>query len=270
MCGLIRNIGVIGMGNLGQSLASMIITNSRSSVITNIRNKINREEKLYQQFGQTHFLIVDNNRLVVHSSDILILSTKPGQIKDVCDEIKDVVLEDTPIISVAAAIPLSNLKQWLPHSKTIIRCMPNIPCSIGEGIVPYYTTASRIEVNDLMTTIFSPNRIIELDNDKQIDASTVVSGCGPAFLAWFSNYFYTTGGAIPSSKLNLMIAQTIRGTGTLLESKTTDEIIKEVASPKGATEAALHLLNNEAIQNNIKTALDEAHHRITRISSQLR
>jgi pyrroline-5-carboxylate reductase len=219
-----------------------------------------------EQFGHNRFHIFPDNRLVVHASDVLILSTKPGQIKDVCDEIKDIVSYETPIISVAAAVPLSNLKEWLPYSKTIIRCMPNISCSIGEGIVPYYTTEP--EVEDLMTSIFSPNRIIELDDDGQIDVSTVVSGCGPAFVAWFSDHLSRTGSTIPASKLNLMIAQTIKGTGSLLESKTKDRIIKEVASPKGATEAALNLLNNDLIQSNIKTAFDEAHHRIHNIKSQ--
>lgn len=275
----LNNVGIIGMGNLGKSLASMILSHSNRSVITNPRGKAHL-------FPSSRFHTLDRNKAVASNSDVLILSTKPTQIREVCMEIQPILNPKIPIISTAAAIKLQYLQQWLPDSEIIIRCMPNVPCSMGEGVVPYYSNHDL--AMEIMRTIFSPNRIISMDNDDQIDLSTVITGCAPAFLAWFSQRLIEISQRpieisprpteisqrpteinqdISPELLQIMIAQTVQGTGSLMMLKSNHDIIREVASPGGATEIGVKLLDNTS--NDILNAFDASLKRIQAVDINL-
>jgi pyrroline-5-carboxylate reductase len=259
-------VGIIGTGSLGENLAKMLLKHSKFSVVGSFRNQI-RKQQLINNLGP-NILLFDNNLTIAASCDIIILSVKPGQIKDVCQEINPVLSDNVSIISVAAAIPLSKLCEWLPYSKTIIRCMPNIPCSIDEGVITYYSKS--LDSDQLIHSLFDPNLVIPVDSDIKIDISTLISGCGPAFFAWYVSCLKQIATDIlPSDILNKMINQTMRGTAALLENTTTDLIIKSVASPRGATEAALSSFQSNGINEEINIALMTAQRRIEAISSTL-
>jgi len=273
-----RTIGIIGTGALGQHLAKMLLLRpklphltcqpllSPINVIGSVRDPI-REKFLQHCFGSS-LTLVNDNREVARKSDVIILSVKPGQIKDVCTEIAPCLNAATPIISAAAAVPLSRLHEWLPQTKTVIRCMPNIPCSIGSGLVVYFSYTPTAE--EIMKDVFSPNQTLVVSSDAEMDASTLIAGCGPALIAWYVETFKKVGEkVIPSDALNAMIVQTMIGTANMLKTQTTNQIIKAVASPKGATEIILSNLNANQIDEEIHVALITAQRRIETIASSL-
>lgn len=265
-----RTIGIIGTGSLGEQLVKMLLRRQDSllpfSVIGSVRRPT-RKQELIETFG-SRLRLFEDNRQVAIKSDVLILSVKPGQIKDVCKEITPILLDDVPVISAAAAIPLNKLHQWLPSTNTIIRCMPNIPCSIGSGVSTYYSDSPIADI--LMNDVFAPNMILPVNSDSEVDASTLIAGCGPAFFAWYSQCLKTIGeGIISKDTLNKMIIQTMKGTAEMLRDNTTEEIIHAVASPKGATEAALSSFKHNKIDEEINVALLTAQRRIDTIASTL-
>lgn len=159
-------VGIIGMGNMGEHLAKMflyrpIFSLKRVSVIGSCR----REERAVQLNDSLSLGngICTSNKSVASRSDVVILAVKPAQIKDVCHEIGPSLTPDTIVISVAAAVSLNKLKEWLPNIGNIVRCMPNIPCCIGKGIVPYYSDISKSTLFSIMSTVFEPNEVILLD-----------------------------------------------------------------------------------------------------------
>lgn len=117
-----------------------------------------RADQLHRQFGSRLTLLDDNKELATHA-DTILLSVKPREIRGICEIIAHSVQKETPIISVAAAVPLNKLHEWLPRSKNIIRCMPNVPCGIGHGIVSYYTNMEPKQAMCLMSDIFAPNTV---------------------------------------------------------------------------------------------------------------
>jgi len=253
------DVGIIGMGGLGEQLAKMLMLRPKITVIGSVRNPIRRND-LIDKFGKAIY-IKDTNKEVIEKADAIILAVKPGQIKSVCLEIAEYVPVDMPIISVAAAIPLNKLEEWLPKSKMVIRCMPNIACSIGSGYAGYYSKS--ISAENIMREIFGTNEIERMKNDEQMDATTLIAGCGPAFFSWYIECLKKVGENIISPEiLNKMIISTMMGTGDMLERYTTNEIIRTVASPKGATEAALTSLNTNQIDEKIQSAINIAQKRI--------
>lgn len=271
MSNIVRTVGIIGTGNLGEYLAKMLLRRPRSlinpvSVIGSVRNPI-RKRDLLHRFGPSIDLVHDN-RTVVRKSNVVILAVKPGQMKQLCQEITPCISTTTPIISTAAAVPLDQLHEWLPTARTVIRCMPNIPCSIGTGLVTYYSKSNT--ASEIMKDIFDPNEVLAIMNDAGIDASTLIAGCGPAFFAWYIECLKKVGENVLSAELlDKMLTQTMIGTATMLQTHTPIQIIRAVASPKGATEAALTSLNTNQVDEKIHAAILTAHKRIETISTTL-
>jgi len=119
-----RCVGIIGTGNLGQSLASMLLNHTDNSVICSVRRP-QREMELRTILTGDNVKFTRNNFEVAQEADCILLSVKPGQIKHVCSEISETLTPGTPVISVAAAVPLVKLHEWLPRTEKIIRCMPS-------------------------------------------------------------------------------------------------------------------------------------------------
>jgi len=261
-----KTIGIIGTGNLGKSLMTMF-HRRKAPMICSVRDN-DRLRLLREKFCVYDVKLTADNTRIASEADVLILSVKPTQIKNVCRDILSNLSSDTIVISAAAAIPLSSLHYWLPHSEVIIRCIPNVPCSVGKGIVPYYTHS---EVgHKIMAETFAPNMVLPLETDEQMDAATIISGCGPAFFSWYQDCLRNVGSnVIDPDLLTTMITQTMVGTAALLEKESSYDIIKAVASPGGATQATLELLYINNIHDEIKAAFATAKRRINSIVNTL-
>ena len=264
-------VGIIGTGNLGQSLANMIINGEReifTSLICSVRRSCRRDQ-LERLFLGDDVEFMGENAKIAQKADCVLISVKPWQVKGVCSDISEIVDPGTPVISTAAAVPLAKLQEWLPHTNVVIRCMPNIPCSIGQGVVPYISNKNK-EASSVMGDVFSPNVLIPLRTDSQIDASTLISGCGPALLAWYTNCIKELGeDIIADEDLNTMIIQTMVGTAGMLQHTPSHDILLNTASPKGATETTLRSFQTQGVEDIIHQSLISARDRINSMSETL-
>jgi pyrroline-5-carboxylate reductase len=102
-------------------------------------------------------------------------------------------------------------------------------------------------------------------DESHLDPITATSGSGPAFVAYFAQAMIEEAilQGLSEEDAELLIAQTLIGTGTLMKSGwTTRKIIETVASPGGTTEAGLKMLDdngaNRAIHHAIKFATAKA------------
>lgn len=265
-------IGIIGMGSLGESLALMLLsdTNVKHTICGSVRRQ-ERLDVLFKTFDTSINFTLNNCQIAkLENCTCIILCVKPGQLKNVCTEIRDVLPSNVPIISTVAAVSLDKLHEWLPNSKNIIRCMPNIPCQIGKGIVPYYVQENHILCEKIMLHIFGNNKCMLMNSDTEIDSCTLISGCGPAFFAWYSDLLKQMGSSsIETNKLMELIAQTMRGTADMLEISSSKNIISAVACKGGATEAALQSFIDNHVDTEIIVGLTTSQRRIETLASEL-
>lgn len=271
-----RIAGIIGTGSLGTHLIRMINSRPDISKLPYQPRKFPlavigsvRTYKRERYLRDCYFIeLFKDNKEVAKRANIVLLSVKPSQIKDVCQEIASHLDPNTAVISAAAAVPLDKLHEWLPNTKTVIRCMPNVACSIGSGVATYYSNSS--DAFDVMHEVFVPNLILPVSSDKEMDTSTLISGCSPAFLAWYVDCLKLLGYSyLPPETLNKMITQTMIGTAEMLKRQSSEQIIRAVASPGGATEAALKSLNDNKVDELITEGIMVAKKRIDDISSML-
>ena len=150
--------------------------------------------------------------------------------------------------------------------------MPNLPMLIGQGICSYYRNSNikRKEITDLLESL---GKNIELDQEEFIDAVTAVAGSGPAYLFLFIKTMIDSAKklGLTTSTATKLVKQTIYGSAKMaLESnEPIEQLIIDVASKGGTTEAALSvLLRDNALDNIMIEAINAACNKSKILSSK--
>src|SRR5690554_4782395 len=125
-------IAFIGAGNMASAIIGGLLQSSFSADNVQAADPYApRLEKLKQQFSIQ--VNNDNNTTITHA-DVVVLTVKPQQLKQMCADIQTCVINHKPlIISIAANIHADMLADWLSPKLAIMRCMPNTPALIGEA-----------------------------------------------------------------------------------------------------------------------------------------
>lgn len=244
-------VGIVGFGNMGRHLLDMVNMTLTNDTVLISRGKSRTDANIYV-----------SNKIIAQEADVIFLSVKPKDVSDVCSEIKDHLGNNKIVVSVAAGISFSHFEKWLSPSQTIIRCMPNIAVSNKDGFLALAgnknATYKQKEVINQLT--YGLTRIW-FDEESKIDMATAVSGCGPAYVAKIFQY-YLQGAiniGISESDAYKMVLSTFRGTLTLLENLSPDDVIKLVASKGGATEQGLLTFEKSNVKSNINNAIKNSY-----------
>lgn len=180
---------------------------------------------------------------------IIIFAVKPATLESVLKEYAEYFKNHAPIyISVAAGKELAFYHRHLGNHATVIRAMPNTPAQIGQGMTLLCTNAhtpqsARDAAQLLMQSL---GKSSWLNDEVQMDAAMALSGCGPAYLFTFIDSMIQAGikNGLSEQQARELTLQTAIGTIALLKQtgQSALELTAQVASPGGATQAALEQL----------------------------
>ncbi|KAI1828200.1 pyrroline-5-carboxylate reductase [Xylaria intraflava] len=217
-----------------------------------------------------------SNAEAARDADLLVISVKPQVTKVVCQELAAswAGRAATPlIISIAAGITLSSLREWLkladgriPH---IVRVMPNTPALVGEGASGLYAdegvTSSEKELAS--TLVASISKVAEwVNREELIDVVTGLSGSGPAYFFAMVEHLIESAVKLGLSQeqATRLAKQTCLGAGKMLVVSTEEpsQLRRNVTSPKGTTAAALESFEasgfKDSVDKAVKAATDRA------------
>ena len=175
--------------------------------------------------------------------DVLVLAVKPQQLGDVRAAWKD---RGGPrlLVSVLAGVETQTLAQAF-GAMHVVRAMPNLPASIGQGVTVLFGDAIvRAEVAALM----APLGMVEwIDDEEQFHAVTALSGSGPGYVFRVIEAMADAGAALgldPGQALRLAIG-TVGGSAALAAGSTEGPgtLADRVASPGGTTREGLNVLD---------------------------
>ena len=141
------SLSFIGGGNMATALIGGLA--SRPGLQANCHVVDTNEtalDKLRQQFGVTTSTQIDAQ---LADSDVILLAVKPQQMKDVAIALAP-YLSHQLVISIAAGIRTVDLSRWLNGHAAIVRCMPNTPALIAQGITGMVATAGVIATQRVM------------------------------------------------------------------------------------------------------------------------
>jgi pyrroline-5-carboxylate reductase len=163
------------------------------------------------------------------------------------------------IISIMAGITIKAMKNALGINK-VVRAMPNLPAQVGKGITSYMASdeISRIEILTVENLLDTTGKSIRVQSENYIDASTGISGSGPAYVFYFMHSMMEAALKMGFSKNDskVLVSQTFAGAVELFNSSdlSPNSWMDKVASKGGTTRAALDSMDD----NNVKDLIEEA------------
>jgi len=148
------------------------------------------------------------------------------------------------VLSIAAGVKIAAIESALPAGTAVVRCMPNTPALVGEGMaaVAAGTAASATDIEWAKGILGSVGQVVEVD-EFDIDAVTGVSGSGPAYVFHLAEALIAAGieqGLAPDVA-DVLARQTLLGAAKLLSQSGEDpaQLRINVTSPGGTTAAGL-------------------------------
>ena len=181
--------------------------------------------------------------------DILVLAVKPQQLGDVTAAFAR--REGVPrlLLSILAGVEVGTLEKAFGAGQ-VIRAMPNLPVSIGEGVTALFSRDIDAELRSETAGLVAPLGEVEwIDDEGLFDAVTALSGCGPGFVFRFIDAMAQAGTelGLPSDQALRLATATLRGAGLLAaQSDESPSVLADrVASPGGSTREGLNVLDAE-------------------------
>jgi pyrroline-5-carboxylate reductase len=183
--------------------------------------------------------------------DVLLLGVKPQLLDLVAPQITEILSERTVLLSILAGVELSTLAERFPRNGGIVRIMPNLAAAIGKSPLALFASglddAGRADVDALLAPLGTPEWLASED---LFDAVTALSGCGPAFVYRYIDALAAGAAAlgVPADQAERMALATVEGAAQLAASSAhgPGELARRVASPGGATQAGLDVLDADS------------------------
>jgi pyrroline-5-carboxylate reductase len=260
-----QKIACIGSGNMGRALmrGAAQISGGENIIFTD-----HTREKAAAAAKEVGGMSTVSNADAVHAAAIVFLAVKPAGIASVIEETAPFYTEGKTVVSMAAGVSLEQLRAaFAANMKSVpqlIRIMPNTPALIGKGVIalaaPSVTVPETVEV---VRALLSGAGLVELDDEKYLDAITALSGSGPAFVYLFIEALADGGvfAGLPRDKALRYAARTVEGAAVLAaQTGKHPGILKdEVASPGGTTIRGIAALESRGFRGAVMNAVQAAY-----------
>lgn len=265
-------IAVLGAGNMGLSFSKSflkyeLIKPQNLHLITRSQNK---KEKIKSVFSESEISSFDEVKNL--EADLIIIAVKPQDFGFVAENLPFKISEKSMILSIMAGISIEKIQKLLNH-KSVVRAMPNSPTLLGMGITGY-TAAEGISFSELMNVerlLNSTGRSVYLEDESLLNGVTALSGSGPAYFYYIIDAMIKAGTemGIDENLSKLFVKQTMLGAYHLINNsdKSLEELIKDVASKGGTTEAALKTFEENELKSILKKGILDAENRAKELNS---
>jgi len=253
-------LGFFGCGNMGEAFLKSICEKNLipSSSITVCNREAEKNERLVSEYEVASTL----DGTDIQDSDILFLGFKPQNLEDIVFTPKEGMI----VVSMLAGKKIDTIQKQFLNTK-VVRIMPNVGQFVGQGMTGMlfdsesaFSTEEKALIHSL---IQSGGAVMELENEEQIDAIGAISGSGPAYFFRFSEALQKSAESLgfSSAQAELLVRQTLIGSAMLLQENPEDSCgmwREKVTSPKGTTEQALRVFNEDGLDALAQKAVEAA------------
>lgn len=251
-------IGFIGVGNMGGALATAAAKQENTEIlVTDYDNK--KAEEVAKKICAEN----TTTELLCKTARYIFLGVKPQVLSSVLKEIAPIIksrTDEVTLISMAAGVKIERIIAQLGFSVPVIRIMPNLPVTVGDGMV-LYTAAADVETEKIVSAM-QYSGVWERIDEQLIDAASAVSGCGPAFV-----FMYIKALALGGEKCGLpydtalkLASQTVLGSAKMLmeTGRAPDELKDAVCSPGGSTIEGVKSLYSDNLDDTVIKAVGKS------------
>lgn len=252
-------LGIIGYGFMGSSILRGVVLSdflSAKKIVVSDKNV----EKLdaADEFG---VFTCESNKYVAENSEFLIFAVRPQDFADVVKSLSGFVPEK--VISVLAGVDKNTIKNSLGIGVIkVARCMPNLPCVIGSGVIGVDMSDFNSDTDDteFISKIFDCLGTVVSVSESKIDAVTGLSGGGPAYVLMFLDALIDAGvkQGLTKGEAKIFAAQTVMGTAELVlrDEKQISELLMQVCNNGGAAIEAVRSLEEDGFRRTVDKAVE--------------
>ncbi len=254
----VYKIGFIGGGNMAEALIKgLLAVNYPADKIVVSEPIGTRRDQLQETFGVT---LAENNPDLVNMCEIVVLAIKPQIVDEVLREIVPVWNDNKLMVSILAGVTCVSIERKFAGSPRVVRVMPNTPALVGEAATAI-CQGSHAGKEDLqiVSELFESVGIVELIDERQMDAATGLSGSGPA-------YIYTVIEALADGGVreglrrdvaHALAVQTVVGAALMVrETKEHPAILRDrVCSPGGTAITGVSTLEKKGLRTTLMEAV---------------
>ena len=253
-------IAIIGGGNMGETLIKGLHKYNRLLVCEANSARVQYLKKKYQ-------LTAVDISAAVKAASVIILAVKPQDMPVALKQMKTDCTWGKLVISIAAGLTTKYFEQHFPGRKiAVVRCMPNMPAFIGEGMTAICAgkNATPVDVKAAQKILQTIGQTV-IVKESMMDAVTAVSGSGPAYVFLFVEQWMAAARALgfKESEAKALVYKTLLGSAHLLEKSEFNAaaLRVKVTSKGGTTQAAMEVFSKGKFDQLMKQALLAAKNR---------
>ena len=254
-------IAFIGAGNMAGAIIGGLLA---QGVPARQLSASNRNPAKREALAREHGIRVEaSNSAVLADADVVVLGVKPQVMGEVCQELAPHLRLDQLIVSVAAGITCASLTRWLGQ-RALVRCMPNVPSQLRLGASGLFandqvSAEQRARAQEILAAV---GLALWVEEERQLDAVTAVSGSGPAYFFLLMEAMTQAGTklGLPAEVAQQLTLHTARGAAAMAcqGDRSPEQLRRSVMSPKGTTERAIETFQAGAFEDLVEEALTAA------------
>lgn len=249
---------VIGAGNMGLTYAEGMAT---SPLLSKHKLRIydTDPKKIESLRAEGTFNVFESLEDCLPKAEIIFVAVKPYHCEALFEEMKPMLNEQQLIVSLMAGVTIQTIQDQLNIEK-VVRTMPNLPAQVGKGVTSYTAAkaVSKIELIMVRNLLDTTGTSIHVDTENFIDASTGISGSGPAYVFYFMQSMLEAALKMGFSDYDskVLVSSTFEGAIELFNQNdiSPKSWIAKVASKGGTTQAAIDSMEDNNIKELIKDA----------------
>lgn len=268
------NITFIGGGNMATSLISGLIADGYDKASVTVSDPDG--DKLAQLAARCSVHTESDNNRAIAEAGVVVLAVKPQVLEQVARGLAETIQRTKPlVISIAAGVKETALREWLGGDVALVRGMPNTPAMIQSGATglhasPGVNQAQRDQAESILRAVGLTRWV---DDESQMDAVTAISGSGPAYFFLIMEVIEEVAGnmGLDEETARLLTLQTALGAARMaMESSDSPAVLRQkVTSRGGTTERALGILEAGKLRELFSEALRGAEERSRELSDML-
>ncbi len=194
---------------------------------------------------------------LVKESDFIFICVKPKDFDSLLNNIAKFINKQI-LVSIVAGKDSEKMISIIGNKK-VVRVMPNIAAIVSESVNAFSAkNLSENEEKEIKLLLSSFGEAIEIE-ENFFNSVTAISGCGPAFMAYFIETFSAVAqeNGLEKKLADSLVIQTIVGTISLLKNDFSEsKIIESVSSPGGATIEGRKILEAGEFEKIIKQTIN--------------
>ena len=264
--------GFIGTGNMGGALARAIAEKTEPEEMLLANRTEEKARILAEELGCDY----GTNADAAGKCRYIFLGVKPQGMAALAEDISPVLAargDRFILVTMAAGLSTERISALFGGNIPVIRIMPNTPVAIGEGMI--LCTANSLVTKEELAEFAEAMEyagICDMISEEKIDAASVISGCGPAFMFMFISAFEEAGKALglDGEKARLYAEQTMLGAAEmLLQGGEAPDVLKmRVCSPAGTTIEGVLALEQGGFSYTVQNAVTAAYRRTVEMTKK--